>query len=86
MHLGTEARLNGVPVSLLKECFEVTLPLRVLLESSLRDGAVPETWETAVVTSHQFFFKDGESSEAKIYIPVSLTSNVPKLYERVLVR
>ena len=67
---------------LLRECQnEIRLPLKMLFNRSLREGTVPSNWKCANVTP---IFKKGNKSEAGNYRPISLTSVVIKIFERIL--
>ena len=67
---------------LLRECQEeLVLPLKLLFNQSLQEGTVPSLWKCANVTP---IFKKGNKCEAGNYRPISLTSVVIKILERII--
>ncbi len=67
---------------LLRECKdELLLPLKLLFNKSLQERVVPKLWKCANVTP---IFKKGNKCEAENYRPISLTSIVMKIFERIL--
>ena len=73
---------DQIPARLLRECHdELLLPLKLLFNRSLQEGLVPDIWKCANVTP---IFKKGSKCEAGNYRPISLTSVVIKIFERIL--
>ena len=73
---------DQISARLLRECQnELVLPLKLLFNRSLQEGLVPSLWKCANVTP---IFKKGSKSEASNYRPISLTSVVIKIFERIL--
>ena len=67
---------------LLRECQEeLILPLKLLFNKSMQEGIVPSLWKCANVTP---IFKKGNKCEAGNYRPISLTSVVIKILERII--
>ena len=67
---------------LLKETSNcIALPLSKLFRQSLEEGKLPEEWKIANVTA---LFKSGERQLPENYRPISLTSAVGKLLERII--
>jgi ribonuclease P/MRP protein subunit RPP40 len=56
-------------------------PLVKIFNESMSTGAVPMDWKTANITA---LFKKGAKSDANNYRPVSLTSQIGKIMERVI--
>ena len=73
---------DGIPVILLKNCAtELCEPLRILWSESFQTGVVPPFYKSSYITP---IFKKGDRARAVNYRPISLTSHVIKIYERVL--
>ena len=63
----------------LKLCSKsLALPLTILFNNTLKEGAIPENWKCAEVRP---IFKKGDKSQPGNYRPVSLTSIVCKIME-----
>ena len=60
---------------------ELAKPLAVLFRKSLNESRIPDDWRLSNVTP---VYKKGSKSDPGNYRPVSLTSNVCKLMERVI--
>ena len=66
----------------LKECAaELYRPLTLIFRKSLESGKLPKDWKVANITC---IFKKGDKTSASNYRPVSLTSVICKLLERVI--
>ena len=71
-----------LPARLLKELSkELSGPLCIFFNKSLKDGIVPHIWKKAVVTA---IFKKGSRCEPGNYRPVSLTCILCKLMESII--
>jgi hypothetical protein len=75
---------DGINPPVLKQLAEEIAPiLKIIFESSLKNGAVPADWREANVTP---IFKKGEHYDPANYRPVSLTSVCCKILEHIIVR
>ena len=72
---------NFSPVILHKCKEQLAIPLKSIMRKSLQTGKVPEAWKEANITC---IHKGGEKSKAINYRPVSLTSIIAKLIERII--
>lgn len=73
---------DGVHPRIIKEMAgELLIPLKILFDSSMEEGVVPEDWRIAHVTP---IYKKGNKSDPGNYRPVSLTSIFCKLMESIL--
>ena len=69
------------PKSLLEMKETLSKPLALIFNSSLKTGQVPEMWKLGNIVA---IFKKGDKSEPGNYRPVSLTSVVCKLMEKLV--
>ena len=69
------------PQVLIETAEEICVPLKFIFQKSLDTGMVPHDWRTANITP---VFKKGSKSEPGNYRPISLTSSICKVMERVL--
>ena len=72
---------DGIHVNVLRDCLDFDVPLSYIFNLSIRSGHVPQDWRDANVTP---LFKKGSRSIATNYRPVSLTSQIVKLFERLI--
>ena len=72
---------NFPPIILHKCKEELASPLRSIMKKSLETSKVPQKWKTANITC---IHKGGDKSQAVNYRPVSLTSVISKLLERII--
>ena len=73
---------DGAPPKLLKECAAaLKYPIRLLWQKSLLCGRIPEELKMGVITP---VHKGGSRSEPKNYRPITLTSHLIKIFERVI--
>ena len=67
---------------LLKElAVQVAYPLAIIFQQSIAQSRVPQQWRTANVIP---IFKKGSKRDAANYRPISLTSHIGKLLERII--
>lgn len=73
---------DGVVPEFLKEiASEISVPLSIIYNKSMAEGAVPQEWKRANITP---LYKKGSRSEPGNYRPVSLTSYLGKIMEAIL--
>ncbi len=66
----------------MKECAKsLSFPLSLIFEKSFVTGSIPELWSCANVVP---LFKKGNKIDPTNYRPVSLTSIVCKIMERII--
>ena len=66
----------------LKECAEeLSLPIFMIFTNSLEQGKLPDIWKSANITP---IYKKGNKSNPLNYRPVSLTSVICKMLERLI--
>ena len=72
---------DGIPVIFLKKTKDViSLPLAIILRKSLDSGEIPDIFKMACITP---IHKGRERKSSERYRPVSLTSHIMKIFERV---
>ena len=75
---------DGIPSLLLKKCVNsLSQPLALLWTESLATGVIPDQFKVGLITP---VHKSGGRDEVKNYRPITLTSHLIKVFERVLVR
>ena len=68
---------------ILKECAkELALPLKLLFDLTMEKGCIPKEWKSAEIKA--IYKKKGKKSNPSNYRPVSLTSVVSKLMEKII--
>ena len=73
---------DNIPPRILKECaMELALPLTNFFNFTLSRGNIPTDWKVANVVP---IFKSGKNNLADNYRPISLTSVVVKMLERLI--
>ena len=74
--------VDGIPPKLLMETVEqISIPLARVFNLSLKEGVVPFEWKEVNIIP---LFKKGSRNNSEIYRPVSLTSVICKLLERLI--
>lgn len=74
--------LDGIHPRILKECAEqLDGPLTILFRNTLQEVHIPQDWREASVTP---IYKKGSKSQASNYRPISLTSIICKLMEKLI--
>ena len=73
---------DGLPASLLMNCCaELTPILAIIFKESFTKGVIPMLFKRAAIVP---IFKSGDKTQASNYRPISLTSVVCKVFERVI--
>ena len=73
---------DGFPAILLKKCKEeLCAPLTYIWKESLREGSIPSTLKTAIITP---IHKGGSKFSPERYRPVALTSHLIKIFEKII--
>ena len=70
-----------INVNMLRQCPEFDISLSILFNKPLETGTIPQDWRDANVTP---IFKNGSKAQCTNYRPISLTSKIAKLLERIL--
>ena len=74
--------LDGIHPRVLKECAaELAGPLATLFRKTLQEGKIPDDWREASVTP---IYKKGNRTDATNYCPISLTSIICKILEKLI--
>ena len=74
--------VDGIPPKLLMETVEqISIPLARVFNLSLKEGVVPFEWKEANIIP---LFKKGSRNKSENYRPVSLTSVICKLLDRLI--
>ncbi|EFP08668.1 hypothetical protein CRE_17803 [Caenorhabditis remanei] len=73
---------DGIPALFLKNvCTAIALPLSIIFRESFRTSIVPTAWKTAIVKP---LHKKGSRANPNNYRPISLTSSVGKVMEKLV--
>ena len=73
---------DDIPAVLLKNCINsVKYPLSIFWNQSLQDGNIPEILKTGIITP---IYKGKDRNQPVNYRPVSLTSNIIKIFEKLI--
>ena len=73
---------HDIPAVVLKECKSLlSYPIFLIWKTSFSSGVIPSDLKTQMITP---VFKKGDRSDASNYRPISLTSHLIKIFERVI--
>ena len=72
---------DSIHSNVLKEVITLDIPLSLLFNKSMREGYLPQDWRDANVTP---IHKGGHRTKKENYRPISLTSQVVKLLEKII--
>ena len=72
---------DGVSINVLRQCPDFDVPLTILFNKSLLSGDIPQDWKNANVIP---LYKKGTRTSCNNYRPVSLTSQIVKVLERLV--
>ncbi|PIC19947.1 hypothetical protein B9Z55_025306 [Caenorhabditis nigoni] len=72
---------NLPAIFLKKTCTAISIPLSIIFSESYRTACIPHSWKTAIVRP---LHKKGAKTDPSNYRPISLTSSVGKLMEKIL--
>ena len=82
MDENSSAGPEEVPAVFLKKTKEaIAKPLKILFRKSLDEGVIPDIFKLANITP---IHKGGAKTKPEQYRPVSLTSHIMKVFERVI--
>ena len=73
---------DDIPAIVLKRCAEeLSYPILLIWRDSLESGIVPKNFKNQIITP---VFKKGSRAKSSNYRPISLTSHLIKIFERIL--
>ena len=82
MPISAAAGPDEIPAALLKNCVDsMKSPLKRVWQQSLEEGHIPDILKTGIITP---IYKGGDRTKPQNYRPISLTSHVTKIFEKIV--
>lgn len=62
---------------------EIAIPLKIIFETSIKQGKLPQQWKNAIIKP---IYKKGDKKKVSNYRPVSITSQICRTLEKIIRR
>ena len=81
--INSAAGPDSIPPIVLHKCTDSLItPLKNIFQKSLKNSDIPKSWKEAYITP--IYKRKGNKTDPSMYRPVSLTSQLVKLLERII--